>query len=58
MQRCVYDRTGDGSIYIEINAFCCIAAILGSIASSLFANCSKRQCIALIEDFVEEEYKQ
>ena len=41
----VYD--GDGGI--KIDAFCSIAAILGSMASSLFMTCSKRQCIAWID---------
>ena len=49
----VYDGTGDGGI--EINAFCSIVAILGSMASSLFTTCRKRQCIAWIDSVEERE---
>ena len=48
-----YDGAGGGSI--ESSAFCSIAAILDSMASSLFTTCSKRQCIAWMDSLEERK---
>ena len=48
-----YDGAGDGGI--ESRAFCSIAAILGSMASSRFTTCGKRLCMAWIDPMEERE---
>ena len=48
-----YDGAGDCGT--ESRAFCSIAAILGSIASSRFTTCSNRPCMAWIDSVEERE---